>query len=168
MSELRRRRDRPVDAPDAGAPAAADAAADAPPPEMAARIEAPSTDIAPAGDAPGLPGAHRGGFLRPMTEPLPVTEPVRIDVTLAPEASRPLPRSAAWALAFAIAGLIVAFFVGWGVPIGLLAAGLAIVALRRPWEARGVAVWALCLSLLSVLFSAGWIWWSVTQGALAT
>ena len=29
-----------------------------------------------------------------------------------------------------------------------------------------IAVWALCLSLLSVLYSAGWLWWASTQGPL--
>jgi hypothetical protein len=44
--------------------------------------------------------------------------------------------------------------------------GLAVVALRRPWESRAVAVWALCLSLLSLAYSAGWLWWASTQGPL--
>ena len=44
--------------------------------------------------------------------------------------------------------------------------GLAVIALRRPWESRSIAAWALCLSLLSLLYSAGWLWWASTQGPL--
>ncbi|WP_036322097.1 hypothetical protein, partial [Microbacterium sp. B24] len=77
-----------------------------------------------------------------------------------------LPRSASWALALAVVALIVSLVVGWGVLIGILAAVLAVVALRRPWESRAVAVWALCLSLLSLAYSAGWLWWASTQGPL--
>ena len=84
----------------------------------------------------------------------------------APEPPAPLPRSAPWALTFAVLGLVVALFVGWGFLIGMLAAGLAVVALRRPWESRAVAVWALCLALLSLVYSAGWLWWASTQGPL--
>ena len=62
--------------------------------------------------------------------------------------------------------LNVSFLVGWGFFIGLVGAGLAIAALRRPWESRPLAVWALCLSTLSVLYSAGWLWWASTQGPL--
>jgi hypothetical protein len=37
---------------------------------------------------------------------------------------------------------------------------------RRPWESRSIAVWALCLSALSLVYSAGWLWWASTQGPL--
>ncbi len=39
-------------------------------------------------------------------------------------------------------------------------------ALRRPWESRALAVWALCLSVVSLVYSAGWLWWASTQGPL--
>ncbi|KIC59400.1 hypothetical protein [Microbacterium hominis] len=159
--------DRPDTAPD-----------DVPPPRIDARLEAPSADVAPAGTA-ALPGAHRGGFQRELTEPVPVAvgAPVEPDAANAgswtPEpdvrwAPTPpvLPRSASWALALAVVALIVSLVVGWGVLIGILAAVLAVVALRRPWESRAVAVWALCLSLLSLAYSAGWLWWASTQGPL--
>lgn len=84
----------------------------------------------------------------------------------APSADSALPRSGAWALVFGILGLAVSFLVGWGFLIGLVGAGLAIAALRRPWESRQLAVWALCLSLVSVVYSAGWLWWASTQGPL--
>ncbi|MFT4214644.1 MAG: hypothetical protein QM622_07705 [Microbacterium sp.] len=122
-----------------------------------------------------LPGEHRGGFQRELTEPVPVIAsvtadeayaPVSPDVRWAPPVPAALPRSAGWALTFGILGLVVSLLVGWAFLIGLLGAGLAIVALRRPWEARGVAVWALCLSVLSVIYSVGWLWWASTQGPL--
>jgi len=141
------------------------------------RIEAPSADVAPAATS-ALPGAHRGGFQREFTEPVPVATPTsseagapeqgwtpQPDVRWAP-APEVLPRSAPWALTFAVLGLIVSLLVGWGFIIGLVGAVLAIVALRRAWESRALAVWALCLSLLSLIYSAGWLWWASTQGPL--
>lgn len=131
-----------------------------------ASTEAPSEDVATA-ETSALPGEHRGGFHREFTEPVPITASVHVepDVQWAPAPER-LPRSAPWALTFGILGLIVSFLVGWGFLIGLVGAGLAIAALRRPWESRPLAVWALCLSTLSVLYSAGWLWWASTQGPL--
>lgn len=132
------------------------------------RIEPPSPDVTP-GESSVLPGEHRGGFQRELTGPLPVTEPVRTEwAPTAPAAAetQALPRSAWWAFAFAVAGLGVSFFVGWGFLFGLFGAGFSIAALRRPWESRPAAVWALCLSLLSLIFSAGWLWWASTQGPL--
>ncbi len=130
-------------------------------------LDAPSEDVAGISDDSALPGEHRGGFHRAMTQPVDVgetgtgTAPVQWAPTPAP-----LPHSAGWALTFAILGLIVSFLVGWAFLIGLVGAGLAIAALLRPWESRGMAVWALCLSVLSVIYSAGWLWWASTQGPL--
>lgn len=128
-------------------------------------VQAASADVAP-GDTSAMPGEHRGGFQRALTEPVAITAPVHTEVRWAPAPPAPLPRSAPWALTFAIMGLIVSLLVGWGFLIGIVGAILAIVALRRPWESRGLAVWALCLSLLSLVYSAGWLWWAWTQGAL--
>lgn len=140
---------------------------DAPPPVLRAPdVDAPTDDVDPAGDAPPLPGAHRGGFQRALTEPVPITQPVHTEVRWAPPPPAPLPRSAGWAMTFAILGLLVSFLVGWGFLIGLVGAGFSIAALRRPWERRGLALWALCLSLLSLVFSAGWLWWASTQADL--
>lgn len=147
------------------------------PPTPPPHVGAPSDDIAPATSA-ALPGAHRGGFQRELTEPVPIATSVSPAEEGASWASTPqpdvrwaptpevLPRAAPWALTFAVLGLIVSFLVGWGFLIGLVGAVLAIVALRRPWEARGIAVWALCLSALSLAYSAGWLWWASTQGPL--
>lgn len=131
------------------------------------RIEPTSEDVVDAATAV-LPGEHRGGFHRELTEPVPITATVRTDDRWQADAApaAPLPRSAWWALTFGILGLIVSFVVGWGFLIGLVGVGLAIAALRRPWESRSVAVWALCLSALSLVYSVGWLWWASTQGPL--
>ncbi len=145
------------------------------------RVSAPAVDPVPS-ETIVLPGVHRGGFRRALTEPVTVAAPVQSPTAAsagdtaggvstaglqwAPPAPAPLPRSAPWALTFAVLGLAVSLFVGWGFLIGVLGAGLALAALRRPWESRGAAVWALCLSLLSLVYSAGWLWWASTQGPL--
>lgn len=136
-------------------------------------VEPPSPDVALANDASPLPGAHRGGFSRLPTGPIGVTsltapaEPgtdthqtVQWMPPAAPASHRWL---AAWALAFAIAGLMVSLFVGWGFPIGLVGVVAAIVALRRPLESRAVAVWALSLGAVSVLYSVGWLLWAASR-----
>ena len=148
--------------PQAPAPAAPAAT---PTPVPPTSVEAPSGDVAAAGSA-ALPGAHHGGFRRELTAPVPITETTHDDAEWATPptpAPAPVPISAPWALSFGILGLLASFLVGWGFPIGLVGAGLAIAALRRPWESRGVAAWALCLSILSVLYSAGWLWWAISQ-----
>lgn len=155
----------PPDVPAPAAPTPAPA-----PLTPAARVEPPSEDVALAGTAT-LPGEHRGGFQRQFTEPVPVTasvhtDPDSADVQWAPAPPAPLPHSAGWALTFAVLGLIVSFLVGWGFLIGLVGMGLAIAALRRPWESRAIAAWALCLSILSLVYSGGWLWWASTQGPL--
>lgn len=138
-------------------------AGDAAPPAT----DVPSPNVADAATA-ALPGEHRGGFSREFTEPVPITATTHTEVDWSAEASStaPLPRSAPWALTFGILGLLVSFLVGWGFLIGLVGVGLAIAALRRPWESRPIAVWALCLSAVSVIYSAGWLWWASTQGPL--
>lgn len=130
------------------------------------RVDPPSPDVAPVASDAVIPGAHRGGYQREYTEPVPLTQPVHEEVRWAPAPAPPPPRSAGWALVFAVLGLLVSLMVGWGFLIGLLGAGLAVVALRRPWERRGAAWWALCLSVLSLVYSAGWLWWASTQGPL--
>jgi hypothetical protein len=71
-----------------------------------------------------------------------------------------------WALAFSIAGLLVSLFVGWGFPIGLVGIVSAILALRRPLESRAVAVWALVLGVVSVIYSAGWLLYAASLANL--
>jgi hypothetical protein len=132
-----------------------------------------SPDVEPAQDASPLPGAHRGGFLRLPTAPVAVTvetapaEPggdFTADDTSWTATDSGFHRGlAGWALAFAIVGLIVSMFVGWGFPIGLVAVVSAIIALRRPLENRSVAVWAIVLGTLSILYSAGWLLYAAAQ-----
>lgn len=136
-------------------------------------VEPPSPDVALADDASPLPGAHRGGFSRLPTGPVgvtsltapaePGTETHQTVLWLPREPSTAHGWLAAWALAFSIAGLVVSLFVGWGFPIGLVGVVAALVALRRPLESRGTAVWALCLGLGSVLYSAGWLLWAASR-----
>ncbi|MDJ1114527.1 hypothetical protein [Microbacterium dauci] len=153
--------------------ASAEAPAGAPPVVPAASIEPPSEDVAATSAPPSLPGEHRGGFRREMTQPLPVAPPLLVhpDPVVDPQVHwihppPALPRSAGWALLFGVLALVLACFVGWGFPVGVLGLVLAVVALRRPWERREMAVWALGLSAASLVFSAGWLWWAHTQGAL--
>ncbi|MDT3346214.1 hypothetical protein [Microbacterium aquilitoris] len=138
-------------------------------------VEPPSVDVASAPTDSALPGAHRGGFRRELTQPLPVAPPLAVHPDPAEEASPDvrwippapvLPRSAGWSLLFGALGLVLACFVGWGFPVGMIGVVLAILALRRPWEKRETAYWGLGLSIASLLYSAGWLWWAGTQGAL--
>ncbi|MCR2827702.1 hypothetical protein [Microbacterium sp. zg.Y909] len=136
------------------------------------RVEEPSPDVVAADEAPRLPGEHRGGFQRLPTAPVEVdvadgmnqAEREALSDTGAVyawiEPQRPVVGIAAWALGFAIAGLVISWFVGWGFPIGVAAAVTAVIALRRPLESRSIALWALVLALLSVLYSAGWLVWA--------
>ncbi|WP_150952875.1 hypothetical protein [Microbacterium testaceum] len=79
----------------------------------------------------------------------------------------PAPRSVApWALGVAILALVAALFTGWLLPLGVVAAVLSIVSLRRRHDSTSVAVWALALSLLAVGFSAGWLVWGFSQLAV--
>ncbi|MDT3331823.1 hypothetical protein Q9S78_14215 [Microbacterium sp. KSW-18] len=138
-------------------------------------VEPPSVDVASAPTDSALPGAHRGGFRRELTQPLPVAPPLAVHPDPDEEASPDvrwipptpvLPRSAGWSLLFGALGLVLACFVGWGFPVGMIGVVLAILALRRPWEKREAAYWGLGLSIASLLYSAGWLWWAGTQGAL--
>ena len=73
---------------------------------------------------------------------------------------------AGWALAFAVVGLAVSLFVGWGFPIGIVAVVSAILALRRPLESRGVAVWAIAIGTVSIIYSAGWLLYAAWRANL--
>ncbi|WP_375385876.1 hypothetical protein [uncultured Microbacterium sp.] len=127
-------------------------------------VESRGADVEVAAETSVLPGAHRGGFSRLFTAPVGIAEQARADADAdAPggwEAVEPPPiyrGIAGWALGFSIVGLIASLFVGWGFPVGLVGIIAAIVSLRRPVESRAVAVWALVLGGVSVLYSAGWL-----------
>ncbi|MET0672335.1 MAG: hypothetical protein ABWY37_02470 [Microbacterium pygmaeum] len=136
-------------------------------------VEPPSPDVAPVGAESGVPGRHRGGFERWPTAPVGVlpeeltvegpSEDQPLVLWAPPEPRAPYRGLAAWSLGFAIAALVLSMFIGWAFPVGLAAIIAAIVALRRPLEPRGVAVWAIVLGAISVIYSAGWLMWAGTQ-----
>jgi len=72
-------------------------------------------------------------------------------------------RLAPWALIAAIVALITSWFVGWGIPLAIIAAIAAIMSLRRPVESRAIAMWALVLGLAATIFSLGWLIWAAMQ-----
>ncbi|MDQ1074260.1 MULTISPECIES: hypothetical protein [Microbacterium] len=80
-----------------------------------------------------------------------------------PPAPRPPPSLAPWALLLAIASLASSFFWGWLLPLSAVAAIVATMSLRRAHDGRRAATWALVLSLLSAVFSAGWLVWGFSQ-----
>lgn len=63
------------------------------------------------------------------------------------------------ALAFSIAALGGSFVVAWMFPVGILALVLGIIAVRRAEESTTFGRWAIGLSLLSLVYSAGWAAW---------
>lgn len=140
-----------------------------PTPHIETSPASPEVEIG-APDA-SLPGAHKGGFQRLPTAPVDVPE----TDTGPTEDPEPLPTAewiepeplrhgmSGWALGLAVVALGASFFVGWTVPLGIAGIIVAIIALRRPWDSRVVAGWALALSILSVAYSAGWLLWLADQ-----
>jgi len=80
-----------------------------------------------------------------------------------PPAPKSPPSLAPWALLLAIAALVSSLFWGWLLPLSAVAAIVAAMSLRRTHDSRGVSLWALALSLLSGVFSAGWLIWGFSQ-----
>jgi hypothetical protein len=72
-------------------------------------------------------------------------------------------RLAPWALLAAIVALGASFFVGWGIPVAVVAVIAAIMSLRRPVESRAIARWALVLGLCATVYSLGWLVWAGMQ-----
>ncbi|MDQ4214306.1 hypothetical protein [Microbacterium capsulatum] len=70
------------------------------------------------------------------------------------------PRLAPWALLSAIVALFASLFVGWGIPVALIAVVAATLSLRRPLESRTMSIWALVLGSVATLYSAGWLIWA--------
>lgn len=75
-------------------------------------------------------------------------------------------RLAPWALFAAIVALATSMFVGWGIPVALVAVMAAVMSLRRLNENRELAMWALVLGLCATVFSAGWLIWATMQAGL--
>lgn len=142
-------------------------------PQAPASIEPPTPDVAVVNADASMPGVHRGGFARLPTAPIELApappslpEPQPELRWLMPEPAAPTSGMAAWALGFSIVGLAVSFVVGWGFPIGLVGIISAIIALRRPLESRRVAVWAIVLGLLSLVYSAGWLMFAASRTSI--
>lgn len=139
------------------------------------RIDAPSGEVENPTGAAALPGALREGYTRFPTGPVSI-EPVIVsgpdaDAIGAPEWS-PTPtgpvavddtRLAPWALVAAVVALVASFFVGWGLPVAIVAVIAAIMSLRRPVESRAIARWALVLGLCATVYSLGWLVWAGMQ-----
>lgn len=146
-----------------------------PTPASPPRIERPSGEVeSPAGSA-RLPGARRDGYTRLPTGPVGI-EPV---VVSGPDADDPHGRTAwepaetqmvvddarlaPWALLASIVALGASFFVGWGLPVAVVAVIASIMSLRRPIESRGMGRWALVLGLTATVYSLGWLVWAGMQ-----
>ncbi len=138
----------------------------------------PSPTVPEIALEPALPGVHRGGFTRLPTAPLDITvqsapeepsgayDPEIAAQWLVPPPAAPRRGLASWALVFSIAGVLVSLFVGWGFPIGIVGVVSAVLALRRPLESRGMAVWALVLGVLSIVYSIGWLLYAASRASL--
>ncbi|MGW9627857.1 hypothetical protein [Microbacterium sp. NPDC055521] len=137
------------------------------------RIEQPTPEVERPDAGAAVPGAANGYGTLP-------TAPVPVERTAAahPDADEPQTtewepstgatpvddaRLAPWALVAAIVALATSMFVGWGIPVAIIAVIAAIMSLRRPVENRSQAIWALVLGLCATLFSAGWLLWAATQ-----
>jgi len=159
----------PEDGPKPSSEAAASESAATP-----TRIDQPSGEVERPAGAARLPGARRDGYSKLPTGPVGI-EPVvatgpDIDAADEPEwtpttGAAPVDdtRLAPWALLAAIVALGASFFVGWGIPVAIVAVIAAIMSLRRPVESRAIARWALVLGLCATLYSAGWLIWAVMQ-----
>ena len=138
-------------------------------------IEGLSPEIErPAGSA-RLPGARRDGYTKLPTGPVGI-EPVVVSRAEAGSGDEAAPweppaapppademRLAPWALFAAIVALGASFFVGWGIPVAVVAVIASVMALRRPAESRAMARWALVLSLTATVYSLGWLVWAGMQ-----
>ncbi len=137
------------------------------------RVEGASPDVErPAGTA-RLPGARREAYTKLPTgpvgiEPVVATGPDADAVgSWTPSTTEPIEpdnsRLAPWALLAAVVALISSFFVGWGIPVAIVAVIAAIMSLRRPLENRALAIWALVLGVIATVYSAGWLIWAAMQ-----
>lgn len=144
-------------------------------PNDAPTVEEPSSEVErPAGTA-RMPGAPREGYTKMPTGPVGI-EPV---VASGPADTAGMPavqwapyeaaisddntRLAPWALVAAVVALVASWFVGWGIPLAIVAVVAAIMSLRRPVESRAIARWALVLGLAATIFSLGWLIWAAMQ-----
>lgn len=143
------------------------------PPTRRTRQEAPDPTAAPVD--PGrpwmMPAGERPEVAEDDPERLPTAQLEMAAfgdhlIPYVPPAPKPPPSLAPWALAVAILALAAALITGWLLPLGVVGAILAAISLRRAHDSRRVAGWALSLSLLAVVFSAGWLVWGFSQLAV--
>lgn len=140
------------------------------------RIERPSGEVEQKTTTSRLPGAPRDGYTKLPTGPVGVEpvvasgpDPDAIGGTeaWAPSTGEPAvddeTRLAPWALLAAIVALCASFFVGWGIPVAIVAVVAAIMAMRRPVENRAMARWALILGMCATVYSLGWLVWAGMQ-----
>lgn len=128
------------------------------PPEPTIVVEPPSPDVVVTIEDSHLPGEHRGGFARLPTGPVDLSGPITMPVSSwSPPPAPPPAVLSSWALALSVLGLIASMFVGWALPLGIAAVVVSVMALRRPRENRRMAVWAMVLGIVSVLYSTGWL-----------
>lgn len=149
------------------------------PPLPPTRLDRTSGEVEahPAGAA-RLPGSRGDGYTKLPTGPVgiepvvvsgPVADAPSLDAEWAPSeaATGPTPvddaRLAPWALLAAIVALCTSFFVGWGIPVAVVAVIAAIMSLRRPVESRAIGRWALVLGLCATVYSLGWLVWAGMQ-----
>jgi hypothetical protein len=135
------------------------------------RVERPSAEVEHPEGTASMPGAAKG-YAKLPTAPVPV-ERERVPDAEEFAASGWAPsaqaehaddaRLAPWALFAAIVALATSMFVGWGIPVAIVAVIAAIMTLRRPIENRAMAIWALVLGVFAALFSTGWLIWAAMQ-----
>lgn len=138
-------------------------------------LEEPRPEVErPAGTA-RMPGAPREGYASMPTGPLdlePVVASGPADTAGSPAVewapndgtvSEDNTRLAPWALVAAIVALVASWFVGWGIPLAIVAVIAAIMSLRRPVENRAIARWALILGLAATIYSLVWLIWAAMQ-----
>jgi len=134
-------------------------------------IEGPTPEVERPEGTASLPGASKG-YDRLPTAPVPVEREIAPDADQfaasgwAPSTEAEHTddaRLAPWALFAAIVALATSMFVGWGIPVAIVAVIAAIMTLRRPIENRAMAMWALVLGVFAALFSMGWLIWAAMQ-----
>lgn len=55
--------------------------------------------------------------------------------------------------------MVISCFVAWALPLALIVLVMAVIAVRRPFENRSFAWWALVMSALAVIYSTVWLVW---------
>ncbi|MBS0023323.1 hypothetical protein [Microbacterium paraoxydans] len=144
-------------------------------PAPPARLERASEQVERSAATARIPGARRDGYTKLPTGPVGI-EPVVVsgpdldrhdrtdwEPTAAEPAAVDDTRLAPWALLAAIVALVASFFVGWGIPVAVVAVIAAIMSLRRPQESRAIARWALALGLCATVYSLAWLVWAGMQ-----